>query len=112
MLLIGGDKTGDDCWCESLVPVVDSLFEEYLNELTKLRELTQLQRSFQIEHRCGICVSTLGESVEGPGGHLEIRAVFADRQVLISHLEPPRLPGGDELNRCCFARYCNLISAL
>ena len=32
-----------------------------------------------------ICVGTLVEYVEALGGDLEIRAVFSDRQVLISH---------------------------
>ena len=33
VLLIGGDKTGNDRWYESFVPVADRLFDEHLNEL-------------------------------------------------------------------------------
>jgi hypothetical protein len=35
VLLIGGDKTGDDRWYEKFVPVADRLFREHLNELKK-----------------------------------------------------------------------------
>ena len=35
ILLIGGDKTGDDRWYERFVPVADRLFDEHLNELRK-----------------------------------------------------------------------------
>ena len=35
VLLIGGDKTGDDRWYESFVPVADRLFASHLNELRK-----------------------------------------------------------------------------
>lgn len=72
-----------------------------LDELRKLREMTQLQLGevlgvhqseiSKIEHRPDICVSTLVDYIEALGGHLEIRAVFPDRQVLISQFdEAPR----------------------
>ena len=35
ILLIGGDKTGDDRWYETLVPIADKLFDDHLNELKK-----------------------------------------------------------------------------
>ena|ERR1035438_145679 len=35
VLLIGGDKTGDDRWYDKFVPVADRLFEEHLSELKK-----------------------------------------------------------------------------
>ena len=35
VLLIAGDKTGDDRWYDKFVPVADRLFEEHLNELKK-----------------------------------------------------------------------------
>lgn len=35
MLLIGGDKTGDDRWYERFVPVADRLYEQHLDELRK-----------------------------------------------------------------------------
>ena len=35
ILLIGGDKTGDDRWYETLVPIADRLFEDHLKELKK-----------------------------------------------------------------------------
>ena len=41
----------------------------------------------KIEHRTDICVSTLVEYVEALGGHLELRAIFPDREVLISQFE-------------------------
>ncbi len=35
ILLIGGDKTGDDHWYEKFVPVADRLYEQHLDELRK-----------------------------------------------------------------------------
>lgn len=75
----------------------ESLEAMPLDELRKAREMTQLQLSevlgvhqsevSKIEHRSDICISTLVEYVEALGGHLEIRAVFPDRQVRISQFE-------------------------
>jgi len=33
ILLIGGNKTGDDRWYERMVPVADELYDAYLSEL-------------------------------------------------------------------------------
>lgn len=33
VLLLGGDKTGDDRWYEKFVPVADRLYDEHLDEL-------------------------------------------------------------------------------
>lgn len=35
ILLIGGDKTGDDQWYERTVPVADRLYDEHLDELKR-----------------------------------------------------------------------------
>lgn len=35
ILLLGGDKTGDDQWYEKNVPVADRLYDEHLNELKR-----------------------------------------------------------------------------
>ncbi len=35
VLLIGGDKTGDDRWYEKFVPVADRLYDEHLATLRK-----------------------------------------------------------------------------
>ena len=35
ILLIGGDKTGDDRWYEKFVPVADQLYDQHLDELRK-----------------------------------------------------------------------------
>ena len=35
ILLIGGDKTGDDRWYDSHVPLADRLYDEHLNQLRK-----------------------------------------------------------------------------
>lgn len=35
ILLIGGDKTGNDRWYEQFVPVADRIYQEYLDELRK-----------------------------------------------------------------------------
>jgi hypothetical protein len=35
ILLLGGEKTGDDRWYDRLVPVADRLYDEYLEELRK-----------------------------------------------------------------------------
>lgn len=71
-----------------------------LDERRKAWEMSQLQLGevlgvhqseiSRIEHRADICVSTLVEYVEALGGHLEIRAVFPDREVRISQSEEPR----------------------
>lgn len=75
----------------------DSVAAMPLDALRKAREMTQLQLSevlgvhqsevSKIEHRTDICVSTLIDYVEALGGHLEIRAVFADREIRISQFE-------------------------
>ena len=35
ILLIGGDKTGDDRWYDVNVPVADRLYDEHLEQLRK-----------------------------------------------------------------------------
>lgn len=35
ILLVGGDKTGDDRFYEQFVPVADQLYDEHLEELRK-----------------------------------------------------------------------------
>lgn len=40
ILLIGGDKTGDDRFYERMVPVADELYDEHLEELRKEGRLT------------------------------------------------------------------------
>jgi hypothetical protein len=35
ILLLGGDKTGDDRWYEKFVPVADQLYDDHLDELRK-----------------------------------------------------------------------------
>jgi hypothetical protein len=35
ILLIGGDKTGDDRWYEVHVPIADRLYDEHLEQLRK-----------------------------------------------------------------------------
>jgi len=75
----------------------ESLASMPLDELRKAREMTQIQLSevlgvhqsevSKIEHRSDICISTLVDYVEALGGHLEIRAVFPDRQIQISQFE-------------------------
>jgi hypothetical protein len=35
ILLIGGDKTGNDRWYEQFVPLADRLYDEHLNQLKK-----------------------------------------------------------------------------
>lgn len=75
----------------------ESLASMPLDALRKAREMTQLQLGeilgvhqsevSKIEHRADICVSTLVDYIEALGGHLEIRAVFPDRQIRISQFE-------------------------
>lgn len=38
ILLIGGDKTGDDCWYEKYVPLADRLYDEHLAALRKEKD--------------------------------------------------------------------------
>lgn len=33
LLLIGGDKTGNDRWYEQFVPIADRIYEQYLKEI-------------------------------------------------------------------------------
>lgn len=35
ILLLGGDKTGNDRWYEEHVPIADTLYEAYLRELER-----------------------------------------------------------------------------
>ncbi len=35
ILLVGGDKTGDDRFYETMIPIVDRLYDDYLMELRK-----------------------------------------------------------------------------
>ena len=35
LLLIGGDKTGDDLWYEKMVPIADRLYQQHLDTLAK-----------------------------------------------------------------------------
>jgi hypothetical protein len=35
ILLLGGDKTGDDRWYEKFIPVADRLYDRHLAELKK-----------------------------------------------------------------------------
>ena len=35
ILLIGGDKTGDDRWYDKYVPIADNLYDEHLNEIRR-----------------------------------------------------------------------------
>ena len=75
----------------------ESLASMPLDELRKAREMTQIQLGevlgvhqseiSKIEHRSDICISTLVDYVEALGGHLEIRAIFPDRQIQISQFE-------------------------
>lgn len=39
MLLIGGDKTGNDRWYEEYVPIADKIYETHLNELKQEGEV-------------------------------------------------------------------------
>lgn len=35
LLLVGGDKTGDDTWYDRMVPLADKLFSAHLAEVKK-----------------------------------------------------------------------------
>ena len=35
ILLIGGDKTGNDRWYAEYVPIADDLYDQYIDELKK-----------------------------------------------------------------------------
>ena len=35
ILLLGGDKTGNDRWYDESVPIADKLYDEYLKELER-----------------------------------------------------------------------------
>jgi hypothetical protein len=37
LLLIGGDKTGDDRWYERMIPLADAIYETHLKEIRNKR---------------------------------------------------------------------------
>jgi hypothetical protein len=37
LLLIGGDKTGDNRWYEKMVPLADAIYERHLNAIRRKR---------------------------------------------------------------------------
>ena len=37
ILLIGGDKTGDDRWYAWMVPIADDLYDEHVREISEVR---------------------------------------------------------------------------
>ncbi|HEU4881777.1 MAG TPA: type II toxin-antitoxin system RelE/ParE family toxin [Longimicrobium sp.] len=37
ILLIGGDKTGDDRWYERYIPLADDLYDQHLREISRKR---------------------------------------------------------------------------
>jgi hypothetical protein len=41
MLLIGGDKTGNDRWYEEYVPLADAIYDRHLRELEDEQEERQ-----------------------------------------------------------------------
>ncbi len=77
--------------------VASTLASMPLDELRKARQMTQVKLAetlgvnqgevSKIEHRTDMYVSTLAEYIEALGGRLEIRAVFDDREVRITHFE-------------------------
>jgi hypothetical protein len=38
ILLIGGDKTGNDRFYEEMIPIADKLYDEHLAELARVRK--------------------------------------------------------------------------
>jgi hypothetical protein len=42
MLLIGGDKTGNDRWYEEFVPMADLIYDDHLQELEELKNGKEL----------------------------------------------------------------------
>lgn len=77
--------------------VRETLASMPLDEIRRAREMTQAKLAealgvnqgevSKIEHRTDIYLSTLAGYVEALGGRLEIRAVFADREMRISQFE-------------------------
>ena len=68
-----------------------------LEEIRKARQLTQAKLAeilgvnqgqiSKIEHRTDVYLSTLAAYIEALGGTLEVRAVFADREMRIDQFE-------------------------
>ena len=77
--------------------VRQSLASMPLEEIRKARRMTQSKLAetlgvnqgevSKIEHRTDVYLSTLAGYVEALGGKLEIRAVFPDREMLITQFE-------------------------
>jgi DNA-binding XRE family transcriptional regulator len=51
ILLIGGDKTGNDRWYEEFVPVADGLYDQHLEALTMAKNFKELQDKMPREAR-------------------------------------------------------------
>jgi hypothetical protein len=47
ILLIGGDKTGDDRWYETYMPIADSLYDECLRDLKEREKRHAADQEFQ-----------------------------------------------------------------
>jgi hypothetical protein len=54
-------------------------------EVAQIMEKTQGELS-KLEHRRDLLLSTLRDYVEALGGHLEIRAIFDDRSIVVNPL--------------------------
>jgi predicted XRE-type DNA-binding protein len=80
--------------------VRQSLASMPLEEMRKARQMTQAKVAealgvnqgevSKIEHRTDLYLSTLAGYVEALGGELEIRAVFADREIRITQFGEPQ----------------------
>lgn len=77
--------------------VGDTIAAMPLDDLRRARKMTQTRLAetlgvtqgeiSKIEHRTDLYLSTLSQYVEALGGTLEIRAVFPDNEVRITHFE-------------------------
>lgn len=49
ILLIGGDKTGDDRFYETFIPIADKLYDAHLDELNQEKKLVELNKERRLE---------------------------------------------------------------
>jgi len=52
ILLIGGDKTGNDRWYEEFVPIADALYDQHLETLKKEEKQKWLRTSKNFKQKC------------------------------------------------------------
>ena len=96
ILLIGGDKTGNDHWYKTYIPIADHIYDEYIDELKKegsmAKKFEELRTKMSPESRAEseaaaqkildekfpLSIENLRSQMEVMGGQLQLVARFPD----------------------------------